>query len=276
MFPEMSVRRAAIGALGAVLLLACGERAGDPIVALRSSPTEGNGGAGPDSGGAPDGGGSEGGHSPGDAPDTRPGPLGLCSPCSGQGDVCGDSNDVCVLHDNQSFCGRDCDERGGCPDGYACVDLANSYLWQCVPQDSCPASNATAPALADARQELLSRINAQRALHDRAPLAAAPCLDRVAQQSALDFAYTDERWGKFLSECDPIWPNCECGWNAEAEITISRFDLDWTSVVERAMNPDQDSQSARFAEAFLASEFTDVGIGVWLAGDEAWLALSLH
>jgi hypothetical protein len=202
------------------------------------------------------------------------GAIGLCGSCSSS-DECGDANDACIRHLDESFCGRDCDDQHRCPDGYSCVELDNSQLWQCVPQDDCPTPTAV-PSLADIRQYLLGRINAERTARDRAPLDGSYCLDDLAQGSALAYARTDEPLGKYVKECDPIWPDCECGWSAEAEATVARYGLDWTTAVERVLGTNRDIQDDRFVQAFLDYDVHDVGIGFWLSGDEAWIALSFR
>jgi hypothetical protein len=271
---DMSAWPAYASSLVCALLLACGERPGDPIVAAATTRAEAGESAGgsasppADSAGGSSAGSasSDGGEAPGDSP----GPVGLCGACTSS-DACGDANDACIRYQDQSFCGRDCDEQRDCPDGYTCVELANSQLWQCVPQTSCP-TPSLAPALDDLRQYTLSRINSERAAQSLAPLSASTCLDDLAQASALDFARTDEPLGKYVKECDPVWPNCACGWSAEAEIAIARYALDWTTAIDRAIS----SQSGRFTDGFLSSDASDVGIGIWLSGDEAWIALSFR
>jgi len=267
------VRRALLGALA--LPLACGERSGEPVVRL---PTEGDAGQAGASGAAAGGAGAAPSAPRGEAGEppliVDPGPTGLCGGCISS-DECGDPNDACIRHLDERFCGRDCDEQRGCPNGYACVELENSPLWQCVPENGCPTPSSPAPALADIRQYLLARINNERAARDEPPLLASSCLDELAQQSALAFARTDEPLGKYVKECDPIWPNCACGWNAEAELTVAGYALDWTAAVESAVDTSR-AQNERFTQAFLAQSVTDAGIGFWLSGDEAWIALSLH
>jgi len=274
----MSARRVLPGALLCAVQLACGERAVDPVVAGPAAPgnvggpAQGDGGAGPaadGSGGASD---SAAG-APSEWPDL-PGPIGLCAPCSTSSE-CGDANDACIRHQDTRFCGRDCDEQSGCPDGYTCVQLDNSPLQQCVPLDGCPDPQPPLPRLAELRPYVLRRINSERASRERGPLVASPCLDDVAQASAVDFARTDEPLGKFVKECDPVWPNCMCGWSSESEVAIARYGLDWVSAIDRAFVA-RDSQTEQFIQAFSRYELTQVGIGFWLSGDEAWLALSFH
>lgn len=275
----MSARLVGRGALPCALLLAlaellaaCGERVGEPIVATVTTPDDAeSAGAGGSPESAP-GMSAFGGDAPSEMPGELMGPIGLCGACTSS-DACGDANDACIRHQEQSFCGRDCDEQRGCPDGYTCVELANSQLWQCVPETTCPTPSPQ-PTLADLRDYLLARINAERLGYGSAPLSASSCLNGLAQASAVDFARTDEPLGKYVKECDPVWPNCACGWSAEAEISIARYGLDWQTAVERAVG--QDTRSDRFSQAFLASDFTNVGIGFWLSGDEAWIALSFR
>jgi hypothetical protein len=117
---------------------------------------------------------------------------------------------------------------------------------------------------------LLARLNAERIRRDRFPLSASLCLDNLAQSSAIDYARTDEPLGKFVRECDPIWPNCDCGWSAETEVSVAEYSLDWLTAIDRAMATD------RFISSFLDYTVSDVGIGFWISGDEAWIALSLR
>lgn len=286
---HMSPSRAFRGALTCAALLGCGERAADPIVASPSTRSEAgqNGGLGGSGGGPPVSGSSGAGPSGGtggtdqpplggdaaggEAPTPETGPTGLCGPCTSS-DACGDANDACVRHQSQNFCGRDCDDQRGCPDGYSCVELANSQLFQCVPDTACP-TPAPAPTLDELRPYVLSVINSERAAYDRVALAPSRCLDDLAQASALEFARSDEPLGKYVKECDPVWPNCDCGWNAEGEIAIARYDLDWMTAIERSVGPARDTQN-RFSQGLLATDVTDIGIGFWISGDEAWLALS--
>jgi hypothetical protein len=123
---------------------------------------------------------------------------------------------------------------------------------------------------------LLARINAERLAQDRPPLVASSCLDELAQGSALAFSRTDVPLGKFAKECYPVSPNCACGWKAEAELTVARYRLDWMTAIDAAIVTARDGPNERFTEAILSSEHADVGIGFWLSGDEAWIALSLR
>jgi hypothetical protein len=254
MFPLMSLARVVCGALAyaSALALGCGERAGDPVVQLP-----------PDA------------RVPALDPGTsgQTGPTGLCGACTSS-DECGDANDACVQLQGEHFCGRDCDDQRDCPDGYSCLKLDPGRLWQCVPETRCSPA-AAVPDLDEVRRDLRLRINAERLLHEREPLQASSCLDALAQGSALAFARTDEPLGKFVNECEPVWPNCACDWQAEAEVSVARYGLDWATAVELAADTSRDS-SARFTRAFLDVEVSEVGIGFWLSGDEAWIALSFH
>ena len=259
----MALRAVCLGALlCAFPLAACGERAGDPVVRLESDEADaGQPGAPPTSG--------AGGSGPG--ADATVGPTGPCGACLSS-EECGDANDACIRHEGESFCGRDCGEGFGCPDGYDCVELANSRLEQCIPSSSCPEPATTPPPLDEIRAYLLLRINAERLDRNRAPLQAMTCLDGLAQQSAVAYARSDEPLGKFVKECDPIWPNCSCGWSAEAEVAVAHIGLDWLGAIDRAMGSSRDGES--FVESFLDFEVSHVGIGFWISGDEAWIALS--
>jgi hypothetical protein len=253
---RMSVGRVVRGTLLGALALACGERAGDPVVALADDENL----AGSASGGAVGTGGGGGGVL---------GPTGLCGQCSSS-DECGDANDACVRYQDASFCGRDCDDQRGCPDGYDCVEIHDDRLRQCVARAGCLDPPTAVPSLADVRRYLLSRINAERAEHDEPALDSSSCLDELAQDSALEFARTDEPLAKYVKECDPIWPDCSCGWSAEAEVAISGYALDWATAVDHVIEAPEE----RFARAYLADDVNQIGIGFWHSGDELWIALS--
>ena len=267
----MRWRAVSLGALlCAFAVLACGERSGDPVVRLDSA-ADGGARDGEGGGGDPPAMGGDQGGLAGSTPETPPAPItGLCGPCESS-DECGDPNDACLWQDGESFCGRDC--RDGCPEGYSCTELANSPLEQCVPNDGCREAPSSPPALAEIREYLLARINAERLDHGWPPFEPMPCLDELAQDSALAYARTDEPYGKFVNECgDPIWPNCTCGWRAEREVAVARIGLDWLDAIEGALGSSPDGE--RFLESFLGLDLTHVGIGFYISGDEAWLALS--
>lgn len=266
----MPARRLAPGALAIALVLGCGERAGDPVVKLPSDQAEAPGGAGSDgTGGSSTNGGAPGGSTSVDAggsPDETVGPTGLCGTCSSS-DECGDANDACVRHNGSNFCARDCEEGLGCPSGYTCADLENSRLRQCVPEQTCQPPLAP-PSLDELRSYLLMRINTLRLSRQQGPLEGSTCLDRLAQESALAYARTDEPLGKYVQECYPIAPQCSCGWIAEAEVSVAHYGLDWLSAMEAALADD------RVSGTVVEVDFARVGIGFWISGDEAWIALS--
>jgi hypothetical protein len=256
--------------------LGCGERAGDPVIALSTTASSGAAGApepGEGAGGEAGTGGTAG--AAGASEPTAPGPGGLCARCESSKE-CGDADDACLLRDGERFCGRDCDDQRGCPEGYGCVQLSNMQLWQCVPQDACALSSTSAPPLSDIRQYVLSRINAARAELDLEPLEPSSCLHELAQESAVDYARTDEPLGKYLNECDPVWPSCACGWSAEAEVSVARYGLDWQTAVDHGLSAYRDGSNDRFVQAYQQSAISHVGIGFWLSGDEAWIALSFQ
>lgn len=259
----------------AVALAACGERAGDPVVALADDQNLAGASPGADGGGGdagPGAGGDAGAGNGAGASDA--GPVGLCGPCTSSLD-CGDANDACVRRQREGprFCGRDCDDQLGCPDGYECVDLNDSRLHQCVPRSDC-AEPRPAPSLSEFQAYVLARVNAERVARGRPPLEPSPCLGELARASAIEFARTDEPLGKFVKECDPIWPACECGWSAQAEVAIAAYDLDWQAAIDRAVASNGTNADARFVRALLADDATQIGIGFWLSGDELWIALS--
>jgi hypothetical protein len=269
----MSLARLARWMLPGSLLLACGERAGDAVVALPGAVAERPGGGG--DAGTPATDGTAGGAAGAPSEEPTPGPSGLCAACVTSRE-CGAVTDACVAHEDERFCGRFCEAPRDCPDGYSCVELSNSQLWQCVPDQRCPTPQEPAPALSEVRDYVLARVNSERFAQAGAPLQSSSCLDELAQQSAVDFARTDVLLGKFADDCAPVWPDCACGWRAQAELTIARYGLDWQTAVDLALTASIDEATERFSLAYLAPTVSDVGIGFWLSGDEAWLALSFR
>ena len=182
---------------------------------------------------------------------------------------------LCLQREGILFCGRDCEEGGGCPDGYQCSDILNTSIDQCLPTASdCAAPRAPAPSLAVLREYLLARINAERFARSRSPLTLSSCLSELAQDSALELARSGQPLGKFTRECEPRWPNCDCNWTAEAETSLADWGLDWEGAVDRALGSYGVQRDDPFVDSYLELPFTRVGIGFWLSGDEAWLALS--
>lgn len=285
----MDLRRGLWLLTGLPLAAGCGERAGDPVVTLpaTASPSSGAAGSpgaglttGAAAGGAPGyvapGSGGVGGELDGSAGESSPtrGVTGLCGACRESKD-CGDRDDLCLLREGVRFCGRDCEEGNGCPDGYACSDILNTSIHQCVPTaSSCAEPRAPAPSLDVLREYLLARINAERFARARAALKLSDCLNGLAQDSALELASTGQALAKYTRECEPLWPACECGWTAQAETTLAGWGLDWESAIDRALGSYRAQADDPFVDSFLEFQVTQIGIGFWLSGDEAWIALS--
>lgn len=264
----MSLGHVVPGVLLCVVPLACGERSGDPVVALEGD----RGGSGTDVGGTSMSGAPPAAGSGGEPFSTTEigGPTGLCGACT-NGEACGDANDFCLTQGGDGFCGRDCDEQQGCPAGYRCADVRGTLVQQCVPSQACPIASDLAPPLASIRRAFLARINLDRAANGVSPLVASPCLDGLAQGSALAYARTDELLGQFARECRPLLPNCACGWSGETELAVAEYGLDWATAVERASSLQKDG---RLAISLFRDSYTEVGVGFWLSGDQAWIALS--
>lgn len=258
--PGMRCCLVAIGGLLCGTSLACGERSGDPVVAGMV----GGGAGGTKPGGPPmmaDGGAGLG---PG-VVEAAPGPTGLCGGCTSN-DACGDADDLCLEGlDGVGFCGRDCGE--GCPAGYQCADVEGSLIQQCVPDSVCATARSPVPPLDFIRQTVLERVNADRTAQGIEPLMASPCLDELAQASALALGRTGEIGALFERACKPSQTDCACGWSAETEFTIAAFGLDWTTVLEHLF-------ADRPATSVERDNDIELGVGFWLSGDEAWVALS--
>jgi hypothetical protein len=256
---------AAVLAFG-VSTASCGDRAGDPVVAMDplSEPSRGD----PDAA------------DPADAGQLEVEPAGLCAACDSN-EACGAGN-LCVYTLNDAgtktwFCGRDCSSRG-CPNGYRCVGVGRNSNPQCVPETgTCDhvVSNL-APALEVMRAEALLQLNQLRAEYSLPELEADDCLHAIAQDSAVKLRSTRDVLGKFESECEPLDPSeCECGWSAESERNVVEFGLTWQeaideSILDRALRDPDDS----LVRHLKSPAHVRVGFGIVLGGDEAWTAVS--
>jgi hypothetical protein len=188
--------------------------------------------------------------------------LGLCGACPADG-RCGDDSDACLKHldTGETFCGRDCAENNGCPRGYSCHDVRNGER-QCVPYDGTCLTREVEdpPPLAELREYMLADLNETREEAMRAPLAADTCLDGIAQEGARELAFENEQMSSFESEC---------GWRYETRGAVAGWSLDWrlaATVLWRV--------PGRGLDAALSEDFSRVGIGFLLGGDEAWIVLS--
>lgn len=189
--------------------------------------------------------------------------LGLCGACPGDG-RCGDDNDACLkqMETGETFCGRDCSENQGCPRGYSCRDVRNGER-QCVPYEGTCLTRETRdapPPLAELREYMLADLNEVRDDESRAPLAADTCLDGIAQRGAVELALEDEQTSSFEREC---------GWRYETRGAVAAWSLDWRLAATALWR-----FPGRGLDAALSDDFSRVGIGILLAGDEAWIVLS--
>jgi len=253
----------ALGLLGP----ACGDRAGDPVVALGpiSEPPSGH----PDSG------------SPGAAgagPSLDPG--GLCAGCDSSDD-CGEG-DLCLHPPNGAagetwFCGRHCFDDHDCPDGYHCMDVDHSDR-QCIPEntDCRQVVSDLAEPLDVMRVEALLQLNELRAQAGLPEFTSSDCLHGLAQQSAEEYRRTNNALGVFERECEGLSPDrCECHWSAQAERNVVEFALTWQEAVEESIldRAFRDPDGA-FVRHVTNPAHVNVGFGIVLSGDEAWTAIS--
>jgi len=230
--------------LGAAALAGCGDGIAEPIVADARTPSVAPAPTMP-------------------SPEARVG--GLCAPCPMDG-RCGDDNDACLeqLETGETFCGRDCYENGdgNCPRGYACRDVRDGAR-QCVPNDgTCQTRELgePAPPLAELREYMLADLNELRDDAELAPLSADACLDGIAQRGALELAFEDQRAPSFERDC---------GWRYETRGTVAAWSLDWRLAATALWR-----LSGRGLDTALSEDFSRVGIGILLSGDEAWIVLS--
>jgi hypothetical protein len=267
-----------------VLFGACGDRFGEPIVAAAPE-LESPGGSGGASGGLPAAGGTEGQQGggaggstaeagAGGSPSDRFG--GLCTSCT-RNDDCGDISDHCLEGEGgELFCARDCDEWYGCPVGYECVSLGSVAEPQCVPQThTCihlefkppppPAAAIQAEAI-----EFLNDLRAERGLY---PLVPDVCLAMLAEQSAIELALSGDYFSKFERECSGE-NSCECGWRGQFESGMATYDLRYDDIFERPILGALEESPDDFQGTLFSDNFSRVGYGMVLTGDEGFAAYS--
>lgn len=201
---------------------------------------------------------------------------GLCTSCATHED-CGDASDACLQSESgERFCGRDCDEWGGCPVGYDCVGIGDTAVPQCAPRtDTCIHLDFKPPLPDPAalRAEAIDFVNDLRAERGLYPLQVDDCLSQLAEQSAAELASTGDFLGKFERECLEQ-PSCECGWSGESESSISAYDLRYDDVFEQPILDRLQQSPEDFQGTLFSQEFTRVGYGMVLSGDEGFGAYS--
>jgi hypothetical protein len=204
--------------------------------------------------------------------DTRFG--GLCSACFEDSD-CGDDNDECLERDGAHFCGRDCDEWGGCPVGYDCsgsdgAAQCSPRTGDCIHLDFKPEP----PEPAVLRAEAIDFVNDLRAGRGLYPLVEDECLSALAEESAFELALSEDFLGKFERECLDQ-SSCACGWAGESESSMAAYDLRWDDVVELPILDRLQEYPDDFQGTLFSDEFTRIGFGLALSGDEGFAAFSL-
>jgi hypothetical protein len=200
---------------------------------------------------------------------------GLCTACA-DGDDCGGGDDYCVVNDltGERFCARQCVDNGDCPGGYECAPLTNSDQRQCAPLSGGCAHVATkeiAPSIEVQRAYALDAVNQVRLDAGVAPLVSDECLTKLAQASCEELARTGVPRGLFGRECNDAETECHCGWQSEQEVSIAGLGLEWRDAIDAPIDelviaaPGGDFQAA-----LLAIQFSRLGVGLVLSGDEAW------
>lgn len=261
--------------LGFIALFAsCAERAGDPVVRAGpalDNPAGGGGAPGDGAGGVPGEEAGAGGQSGNDGDPWG----GLCSPCR-RGRECGGRSDRCVeLDDEERVCAQHCSDDDDCPFGYSC-ERVGFGSHQCLPvTGNCRhITLKRAPTTAKLREAALDAVNEVRRRYGLNPLGLDICLNLLAQASVEEFALRREAYVKFKRECGD-GEHCECDWVGQAEARVAAFDLRWEDVVKLSIEEHRErSPRGSYLRTILTPEFTRLGVGVILSGDEGFSALS--
>jgi hypothetical protein len=92
-------------------------------------------------------------------------------------------------------------------------------------------------------------------------------MTEIAQEAAAELAETGDSNGKFRRECEPIHPDCECGWESEIQGNAAGVGRSSEEVVEDSMRYllEVDGTSS---SVFLDPDNRRLGIGVVVSGDE--------
>lgn len=199
---------------------------------------------------------------------------GLCTSCY-DGNDCGGDGDYCIVNESsgERFCARECAEPDDCPAGYECAWILNSDTRQCTPATrGCAhiAAKEIAPSIHEQRAYATEAMNEVRAGEGLPPLVQDPCLSQLAQASCEELARTGVPRGLFARECKPS-SVCACGWQSEQEVSIAGLGLEWRDAIDAPISrlviaaPGGDFQAAA-----LAVQFSRLGVGLVLSGDEAW------
>ena len=204
----------------------------------------------------------------------------LCEPCESDSD-CGWWNDLCLTNDDtgQRFCGRDCLQGQGCPDGYACfvVNDADDST-QCAPvSGSCSEAAADAgsifgsASLAEMRAYVLDLLNQMRIYQGLPPFEADTCLDQLAQAATIELIDEGRYHTLFQRQCDWSDEPCECGWTDESQSIASWNELDWRQSINRAVfEMMAEDPSGATVGNILSPSFDRAGVGIVVGEYRIW------
>lgn len=199
---------------------------------------------------------------------------GLCTACADTSDCAGDG-DYCIVNreTGERFCARDCSTQADCPIGYDCAPLADSSAFQCAPATrGCAhiASKELAPSIEAQRAYAVEAVNEVRVSEGLVALVEDACLSALAQASCEELARTGVTRGLFVREC-AVAGACDCGWQSEQEVSVAGLGLEWRDAIDAPISRLViDAPGGDFQAAALAAQFSRLGVGLVLSGDEAW------
>jgi hypothetical protein len=200
---------------------------------------------------------------------------GLCTACA-DGDDCGGPDDYCVVNEatGERFCARECLNDEHCPPGYECAPLRNSDRRQCAPMTGgCEhvAAKEIAPSIEVQRAYALDAVNQVRSDAGVAPLVSDECLTKLAQASCEELARTGVTRGLFARECNDAETECHCGWQSEQEVSTAGLGLEWRDAIDEPISEFVNTARGEdFQAALLTAQFSRLGVGLVISGDEAW------
>lgn len=253
-------------------LVGCSERIGEPIVAAStdgSADANDTGYRPPDDGFEPYTDGSDGSVS-------LSSDGGLCAPCESHRD-CGEYGDACLTNDvtMEQFCGRDCLERGGCPDGFACFSVGgSSSIINCAPvSGSCTGNPSTTSVFASAsliemRAYVVDRLNMARAERQLPALIDDGCLDAEGQASAVELADTVLSATVTNGICDAATQECACAWQSDTN-SVALASGDWRSSIDAAIAT---ALTQNADDSVFSASFGRIGVGIVVGELMFWQA----
>ncbi len=201
----------------------------------------------------------------------------ICQPCREHRD-CPLNDSFCIRDPGAvvGFCGFGC-SRDECPAGHACAFLDGLPIPQCVPvAGTCPATTGnTLGGIASQidmqvyNLMLLNRFRMERGL---TPLTWDACLSHEAEIATSDWVRSNQPHRYFANSCEPVKPDCACGWREENQGYSDSLLAGWQDSLQHIIEDEvRNHPNEGFANNIFSPDLERVGIGIIVSEQKLWL-----